>query len=96
MVAKVAAHVIPVIVSTVLVVMFGSLAPPLVAWLIVLLGPTITVALLCGVGERQVCQLLGGRDLTPTERDFLAPTVTILSQLTSVGPAQNVWWTTTG
>lgn len=80
MVAKVAAHVIPVTVSTVLVVMFGSLAPPLVAWLILLLGPAITVALLCGVGERQVCQLLGGRDLTPTERDFLAPTVTILSQ----------------
>lgn len=78
---KFAAHVVPVTVSTALVVILGSLLPAPAAWLIVLAGPAITAALLLGWGEGAATRIVHGtRDLTPTEQLFLAPTMALLNQ----------------
>lgn len=78
---KFGACVTPITVSTVLVVMAGSLMPTLAAWLLITAGPMVAVGLLLGAGERTACQiLLGARRLTPTELKALAPAVAILSR----------------
>lgn len=78
---KVTAHVVPVVVSTTLVVMAGALMPPTAAWALLLIGPAIAIALCLGFWERPACQIMrGARPLTPTERQLLAPAHEILQR----------------
>lgn len=78
---KFAAHVVPVTVSTTLVVMAGALMPPLAAWALLLVGPTIALGLALGAWEREARQVLrGARQLTPTEERILAPALEVLQR----------------
>lgn len=80
-VLKFAAHVVPVAVSTTFVVIFGALIPTPAAWVLLLLGPAIAIGLLLGYWERPVCQVFqAARPLTPTEVQFLAPALTLLTR----------------
>ena len=76
---KFLAHVVPVAVSTTLVVMAGSLMPPLAAWALLLIGPAVAIGLGLGLWEHAACRVLrGARPLTPTEMEILAPTLEVL------------------
>lgn len=78
---KFAAHVVPVAVSTTLVVMAGALMPPLAAWALLLVGPTLALGLALGAWERGARQVLrGARQLTPTEERVLAPALAVLQR----------------
>ena len=76
---KFAAHVVPVTVSTTLVVMAGALMPPLAAWALLLVGPTIALGLALGAWEREArgpcpqlvdtgCDYAAGRSVTVEPR----------------------------
>lgn len=84
---KFLAHVVPVAVSTTLVVITGSLMPPLAAWALLLIGPAIALGLGLGFWEDVACRFLrGARPLTPTEVQILAPTLEILQQQGLLNP----------
>ena len=84
---KFLAHVVPVAVSTTLVVITGSLVPPLAAWALLLIGPAIALGLGLGFWEDVACRFLrGARPLTPTEVQILAQTLEILQQQGLLNP----------